>query len=40
MVHTDLIGPITPISYDTSKYCLLLTDNVAQATENKLFKTK
>lgn len=27
MVHTDLIGSITPMGYDGSKYCFFLTDD-------------
>ena len=40
MVHTDLIGPITPTEYDGSKYCLLLTDDATRVTDGQLFKTK
>ena len=40
MVHTDLIGPITPTGYDGSRYCLLLIDDATCITEGELFKTK
>ena len=40
MVHTDLIGPITPGRYDGSKYYLFLIDNAICVTEGELFKSK
>lgn len=40
VIHTDLVGPITPTGYDGSKYGLLLTDDATRATTGVLLKEK
>ena len=40
MVHTNVIGSITPTGYDDSRYYLLLTDDATRITEGELFKIK
>lgn len=33
LVHLDLLGPITPVGYNGSKYAALLTDDVLMSME-------
>lgn len=40
IIHTDLVGPITPTGYDGSKYGLLLTDDATRATAEILLREK
>ena len=39
-IYTDLVGPITPIRYDGSKYGLLLTNDALRTTMEVLLKNK
>lgn len=39
-IHTDLLGPITPISFDEKKYVLSLIDDYTDYTETYLLKNK
>lgn len=39
-IYIDLVGQITPIGYDGSKYVLLLTDNASCTTTGVLLKNK
>ncbi len=39
-INTDLVGPITPIGYDSSKYGLLLTDDASRTNTGVPLKNK